>query len=536
MNLAILETTFSTLFMSDISESLFEILAVAAFYIGSWFLERRKKKNRPERTPEEALEEAGIIFEPPVEMELPPSTEKRLPSAPAPTPVPPVLKAPSPPPKPVVSADWKFVKSEFRKLNARALTIAQDYGRLPSMRTLVRDYERGIRGATRIHLERLAEGREQWGDARVRRDAEAVLRSLHEVSDFMTKIGQKRAKGDVEWRRWDELATSLYRPLQMVLQQRGEEGGFKAILAVSGAIPLDAMRDLLPKWGFVRCKTPSPLHIMDLVQGIARDLVSSNRTLMLDIYQHLEGDPTQRVFQEDGSIRLSGTHHLISAWIPTLLTDFVGAILGGPGYLQNLEQGVNPRSQTWMESEIPRRGRSVNAPGIIRKRWVTLVLEKRIPGSGDTDETYFDNGIEFYGMEGELPVEVLETALDSALNVLLESPLKVLGGSALGGVTNLSITSSEWNTARKWINNTPPAHLERHNWRAWVAGALTLQGLDEVVHWWRAILPSGTNIGGQRRESQHIGDTSISWQQGFIDRAVFTSPPGLARRRRRVSL
>ena len=202
MTLLELPMTISTLFMSEISESLFEILAVAAFYIGSWLLERRKKKNQPQPTPEEVLEEAGIVFDDPVELELPetsPIPPQQLP----PDQTNPVSRegAKAPPQSPAESPDWTAVKTGFRRLNARALSIAQDFGRVPSMRTLVRDYERGIRGETRKRLEQFEGAREQWGDLRVRHDAENVLNTLHKISDFMEALGRKRASSDVEWRR-----------------------------------------------------------------------------------------------------------------------------------------------------------------------------------------------------------------------------------------------------------------------------------------------------------------------------------------------
>ena len=60
----------ATQWMDGAMESIMEIVAVVLYFLISYGIERRKKKNQPPKTPEEVLREAGMELPEPVEIEV----------------------------------------------------------------------------------------------------------------------------------------------------------------------------------------------------------------------------------------------------------------------------------------------------------------------------------------------------------------------------------------------------------------------------------------------------------------------------------
>jgi len=513
--------------MDGAMESAFEILAVVIFYLISYGLERKKKKEQGEQTLEEVLEETGIEFPDPVEIEFESTSIPQVETLGQP------LEA-SPPPRKTKEVDhWRTVTDGFQMVNSRALTMAQDYGRLASLRTFVRDLEAGIRGTIRRHLKELDERREQWGDERVAQDARAIQQSLLEICAHAERLGKLREHKDEEWRRWDELASELYAPIRRVFHQMGDEDNWKDVMVVPENFPSSSFQTIIPNWGWVRVPGIGPGWSMSLARSVSGDLILRNRSFFLEAMERIPGDPSGRTLEHDGSIRESGINNWVSTWMGTLIQDTFCCLMMGPAYLTRLEMEGARNSDSRDTITIPGEQHATMPPGVFRESWVRGLLTDLFFMEKVPEENIYLEILDV-GFDGQIPASAFYEALHEARKILTKTPLKSLGGGKLLQVTGLALDRTQWGEAERWLATGPPKELHKNLWRSWFAGSMLVMHPEEQKRWWSSILPGQRHLA--RRGSGTHQTTSEMWTQGIQDRALFLAPRGKKQSRRASSV
>ena len=497
------------------NETAAEILAVAVFYAISYLLERRRKKNAPpeeEATPD-LPDFPDEIFE--------------TPQAPVPEPVRTEAAQEEFPLEAVARIDpAKELEPEIRALGAFSLEIAQDLGRVRSIRTVVKNVDPAVRS----ELDKLREQIRREDESGTPGDqiAHWAREQLHTLRTSLSRFhhhGFERLKSDTRFQRYDSLAQQMHQPFGAVFQQRTEEGAYAHLHAVPETLPTQTLRKLMQDVGWVQIPMNDSTALLEVTQRTIEQSILHHPQLQREILEALPGTRGAGTIGTDGSLRKSGVRNWVAHWSDTLFTDGLASLYAGPDYGDALFVAGRLRPENWERFDVPRRLEPAHPPGEIRIRWIQRVLDHFSMGTLQNTEREEDILLRWGAAVTDMDVAIFDDALDEAFDVFLNTSFGSLGDVPVHRITGWNLSGTE----RRQADMLWEAQSTNPSWskgRAFLICSLRALAVhpSEGRKWVHAL---EGQAGGLRLQGSVLGSEEPDWLKAAIrDQLLFGLPRG----------